>query len=72
VLAVGFAGYALWRFTAAALGRKVETNEELGWGKRLWYAARGVFYAFLCYATLALLLGSRSDSSEKQQTEAVL
>jgi hypothetical protein len=30
LLAVGFAGYAVWRFTAAALGRKVETNEELG------------------------------------------
>jgi hypothetical protein len=72
LLAVGFAGYAVWRFTAAALGRKVETNEELGWGKRLWYAARGAFYAFLCYTTVAILLGSHSDSSEKQHTEAVL
>jgi hypothetical protein len=72
LLAVGFAGYALWRFTAAALGRKIETNEELGWGKRLWYAARGAFYAFLCYTSVAILLGSHSDSSEKQHTEAVL
>jgi hypothetical protein len=72
ILAIGFAGYAVWRFTAAVLGRKIETNEELGWGKRLWHAARGVFYAFLCYTTLAILLGSRSDSSEKEHTEAVL
>jgi hypothetical protein len=72
LLAVGFAGYAVWRFTAAALGRKLETNEELGWGKRLWHAARGAFYAFLCYTTVAILLGSHSDSSEKQHTEAVL
>ena len=72
LLAVGFAGYAVWRFAAAALGRKVETNEELGWGKRLWYAARGAFYAFLCYTTVAILLGSHSDASEKQHTEAIL
>jgi hypothetical protein len=72
LLAVGFAGYALWRFTTAALGRKIETNEELGWGKRLWHVARGVFYAFLCYTTVAILLGSHSDSSEKEHTEAVL
>jgi Domain of Unknown Function (DUF1206) len=50
----------------------VETNEELGLGRRLWHAARGVFYAFLCYTTVAILLGSHSDSSEKQHTEAVL
>jgi hypothetical protein len=34
--------------------------------------ARGAFYAFLCYTTVAILLGSHSDSSEKQHTEAVL
>jgi hypothetical protein len=72
LLAVGFAGYALWRFAAAALGCKVETNEDLGWGKRLWHAARGVFYAFLCYTTVAILLGSHSSSNEKEHTEAIL
>jgi Domain of Unknown Function (DUF1206) len=72
VIAIGFAGYALWRFLAAALGRKLETNEELEWYKRLWYLARGVFYAFLCYTTVALLVRAGSSSgSEKQQTEAV-
>ena len=73
ILAIGFAGYALWRFTAAALGEKVETNDDFGWGKRLWYVARGIFYAFLCYTTVAILVGSSSGSqNEKQQTEAVL
>jgi hypothetical protein len=60
LLAIGFAGYALWRFTTAAIGKKIETNEKLGWGKRLWSAARGAFYAFLCYTTVAILLGSHS------------
>jgi hypothetical protein len=72
VIAVGFAGYALWRFAAGALGRKVETYEELGWPKRLWYFARGVFYAFLCYTTVAILVGAgESSGREQQHTEAV-
>jgi hypothetical protein len=72
VLAIGFAGYALWRFTVAVIGEKIETNDDFGWGKRLWYAARGGFYAFLCYTTVALIAGSRSGSSnEKKQAEAM-
>jgi hypothetical protein len=72
VVAVGFAGYALWRFTVAVLGEKVEGNEDVGWGKRLWYAVRGAFYAFLCYTTVALLVGSSSGSgNENEQTNAV-
>jgi hypothetical protein len=74
VVAVGFAGYALWRFAVAALGEKLEeSDDELGWGKRLWYVVRGIFYAFLCYTTVALLVGSHSSSGgEKQQTAMVL
>jgi hypothetical protein len=73
VLAIGFGGYALWRFTVAVLGEKLETNGDFGWGKRLWYTARGAFYAVVCYATVALLAGSRSSSgSEQKQTETVL
>jgi hypothetical protein len=37
--------------------------------KRLWYLARGIFYAFLCYTTVAILFGSHSGSSEKRHTE---
>jgi hypothetical protein len=70
-IAVGFAGYALWRFTAAALGRKVEANEDVGVWKRLWYLARGIFYAFLCYTTVAIIFGSHSGSSEKEHVEKV-
>jgi hypothetical protein len=72
VIAVGFAGYTLWRFVAAVLGRKLETHEELGWAKRLWYVARGSFYAFLCYTTVSILARAGSTSGgEKRQAEAV-
>ena len=74
VVAVGFAGYALWRFAVAALGEKLESGDEsLGVLKRLWYVARGIFYAFLCFTTVELLVRSRSSSgSEKEQTAAIL
>jgi hypothetical protein len=72
VIAIGFAGYALWRFVAGALGQKLESNDDMNWLKRLWYFVRGVFYAFLCYTTVSILVGSGSSSGgEKQQAEAV-
>ena len=70
-IAIGFAGYALWRFATAAFGRKLETNEEISVWKRLWYVARGIFYAFLCYTTVAIIFNSHSGSSEKEHTEKV-
>jgi len=74
VVALGFAGYAVWRFTVAALGAKVEeSDEDLGWHKRLWHAARGLFYAFLCFTAVELLVGAQSSSAgEKEQTATIL
>ena len=74
VVAVGFAGYALWRFAVAVLGEKLEAgDDDLSVWKRLWYAARGLFYAFLCFTTVELLIGWHSGSSnEKEQTAKVL
>jgi len=73
-VAVGFAGYALWRFAVAALGEKLEAGaEELSVWKRLWYLARGLFYAFLCFTTVELLVGWHSGSgNEEEQTAKVL
>jgi hypothetical protein len=71
-VAVGFGGYAVWRFAVAALGEKLETNDDLGVGKRLWYVARGAFYGFLCYTTVAIVAGTDSSSeSEKEHAEAI-
>jgi len=74
VVAIGFAGYALWRFAVAALGEKLETgDEDLSVWKRLWYLARGLFYAFLCFTTVELLVGWHSGSSnEKEQTATIM
>ncbi len=65
-LAVGFAGYALWRFAVAVLGEKIESEEDVGVGKRLFYAARALLYASLCYSAVTLVL---ARSGEKSNTE---
>lgn len=74
LVAIGFAGYAIWRFAVAALGEKLEVSgDDLSAWKRLWYVARGIFYAFLCYETVMLLVGSHTGSgNEKEQTATVL
>src|ERR671923_2199897 len=70
----GWRGQRTFRpFAVAALGERLETFEDLGWGKRAWYAVRGGFYALLCYATVELLVDSRASSgNEREQTETVL
>jgi len=65
-LAVGFAGYALWRFAVAVLGEKIESEEDVGVGKRLLYVARAVLYASLCYSALALALSHGGGTSNKE------
>ena len=54
LLAIGLGGYALWRFVVAVLGEKVEHGEDVGVGKRLIYAARGVVYAGLCWTAISI------------------
>jgi hypothetical protein len=73
-LAVGFAGYALWRLAVALLGEKVESREDVGIGKRLVYAGRGLVYAGLCFSAVALVVAGDSGGSntEDKATATVL
>ena len=63
ILAIALAGYALWRFTAAWLGRSIEHGEHYSAGRRLAYVASGLVYAFLFASALSILFGSSSGSS---------
>jgi hypothetical protein len=65
-LAVGFAGYALWRFAVAVLGEKMESEEDVGVAKRLLYAGRALIYAGLCYSAVKLLLTRDSGKSNTE------
>jgi Domain of Unknown Function (DUF1206) len=46
-LAVGLAGYALWRLAQAVLGEKLETSEDVNVFKRIGLVGRALLYAWL-------------------------
>jgi hypothetical protein len=63
-MAVGFAGYALWRLSEAAFGVR---GEGRGIGPRLQSLVRGLVYAGLALTAVALLQGSRTSQASQQQ-----
>ena len=62
-LAVGFAGYALWRFVEAVIGPPNEQDQRKATFKRLGYAARGLLYTGLFASTVKLLVGADEGAS---------
>jgi len=64
LLAIGFAGYALWRLSEAVYG---VTGEGKGAGSRIKSLARAVVYAFFAYLTLTVIKGAASDQTRQQQ-----
>ena len=70
LLAVGFAGNALWRFAAAFFDRGEEGTDSKGLAKRAAQLGRGVVYTTLTVAAVSILLGSRSSGSEEKKATA--
>ena len=64
MLAIGFAGYALWRLSEAAYGVAGEGN---GAGPRVKSLGRAVVYGFLAYLTLNVIAGKASNETRQQQ-----
>jgi len=62
VLALGFAGYAAWQLTEAALGGSARTGSDKP-AKRVVALIKGLSYGFLCFTTAALAAGSSSSKS---------
>ena len=63
LLAIGFAGYALWRLGEAAFG----VSGEPGAGPRLKSLARAIIYAGLSYLAFTVIAGKSGSQSGKQQ-----
>jgi Domain of Unknown Function (DUF1206) len=61
LLAVGFAGLAIWRFAEAAYGQPGRGGRTAG--KRLASLARGVLYAFICGSIVSFILGTGGKAS---------
>jgi hypothetical protein len=64
-LALGFAGYALWRLGEAAFGVTGEGKDK---GPRVKALVSGLVYGSLAVTTVTLLLGSSSGSQAQQQS----
>lgn len=65
-VAVGFAGYALWRFLSAFLDIEGAGTDAGGWAKRAADLGRGLLYATLFVTTARLVTGSSGDDRTKE------
>jgi hypothetical protein len=72
LLAIGFAGYAIWRLAEAFFDRGGEGKRPKGLAKRAGYLGRAFIYTVLCATAVAVLLGSSGERNEKEETARVL
>jgi hypothetical protein len=71
-LAVGFAGYGLWRLLQAAVGHQDERADTKRWAKRGASLFRGVVYVGLAVSTLHFLTsGSGGDNTKPVTARAM-
>jgi len=64
LLLIGFAGYALWRFSQAIYG---VPGEGTGAGPRVKSLARGLVYAFFAVLTFKIVTGQHTNQKAQQQ-----
>lgn len=69
VVALGFAGYAVWRALEAAVDRRRSSGKERI-GKRVASGALALAYTVLCGSTLRVALGGGSSNTEQQSDSA--
>jgi hypothetical protein len=64
ITGIGFAGYALWRLSEAALGTAAEGDDA---GPRLKSLARGLVYLGLAVSTISFVTGNSNQGQAQQQ-----
>jgi hypothetical protein len=70
LLAIGLAGYAVWRLAQAFFDRDGEGTDPKGLAKRGAALAKAGWYALLCGLTVSVLIGGNGGSGNEQQTTA--
>lgn len=65
-VAVGFAGYALWRFLSAFLDTEGDGSDAGGWAKRAGDLARGLLYTGFFVAAVRLITGTSGEDQSKE------
>jgi Domain of Unknown Function (DUF1206) len=66
LLTLGLAGYAVWRFAEAVLGRTLERTERFGVLQRLGLVARGLWYIGLFGVALSALVAADESGSREE------
>ena len=70
VLALGFAGYAIWRLAEAVFGRNEDDDDGAkGWAKRAGKLGRAAIYAGLTFTAIKLVAGAGGEQ-ESQTAKA--
>ena len=69
-LAIGFAGYAIWRFAEAIFDRGHDGDDASGLAKRGGQLARGLLYDGLAFVCVSILLGAGGSSSKENEEAA--
>ena len=69
-LAIGFAGYAAWRFANALFDRKGRGDAAPGLAKRAGELAQGLLYAGLTWSVVKVLTTGRSSGGNQQKEAA--
>jgi hypothetical protein len=72
VIALGMAGYALWRFLQGTMDLEEKGKKAKGLALRIGYIASGVAYTSLAYYTLKEVLGSASKRDSQKGFSAWL
>jgi hypothetical protein len=67
LLALGLAGYALWRLAQAVFDRDVEGEGPKGLAKRGASLGKAVWYGALCALTVSTIVGEKSSSGGNEQ-----
>jgi hypothetical protein len=70
LLALGLAGYAVWRLAQGILDRDNEGEGMKGLAKRGTAVAKAGWYGVLCALTVSTLVGNSGGSGNEQQTTA--
>jgi len=65
LVAIGLAGYALWRLTRAAVGHGAEQRDS--GSDRVAALASGVAYGILCVTAIEILVGAKTGSGTPKQ-----
>lgn len=71
LIAIGLAGYAIWRFVQAIKDPDHEGSDAKGIFKRIGYAVSGVTYSGLAISAVGMIMGSGGSGGSGGQAEGI-